>query len=241
MLAISAFSGDFPPPPNPPKIVNDFANLIEPGIEQQLEQQLVAFNDTASAQVAVVTITSIGNFEVADYAFQLAEKWGIGQKGKNNGVLILVALEQRETFIATGYGVEEYLPDAICKRIVELKMIPEFKNGNYSGGIQLAVNEITLRLTGKYTTEGDYKKRNKKPINPIAVVVIIIILILFLIRKSGGGGGGGKTFGNRGIFFMPPGTFGRGGGFGGGSGFGGGGFGGFGGGSFGGGGAGGKW
>lgn len=231
---------EFPPQSNPPKFVNDFAGLISSDQAQELENKLVAFNDTASSQIAIVTITDLGVYEISDYAFKLAEKWGIGQKGKNNGILILVAKTQRKTFIATGYGVEEYLPDAICKRIIELTIIPSFKQGNFYQGLSDGTDEIINRLSGKFDTKGDKKAKKAKGLSPIVIIIIIFIVLLILMRNSGGGGRGGRTFGNSGIFFMPP--IGRSGGFGG---FGGGGssggFGGFGGGSFGGGGAGGNW
>ena len=231
---------DFPTQSNPPKIVNDFARLIDAAQVQELENKLVAFNDTASSQIAIVTITDLGVYEISDYAFKLAEKWGIGQKGKNNGILILVAKTQRKTFIATGYGVEEYLPDAICKRIVELTINPSFKQGNFYQGLSDGTDEIINRLSGKFDTKGDKKVKKGKGISPFVIIIIIFIILLILMRNSGGGSGG-RTFGNSGIFFMPP--IGRSGGFGGFGGGGGssGGFGGFGGGSFGGGGAGGNW
>ena len=235
------FAQEFPTQSNPPKIVNDFAGLINPAQVQELESKLVAFNDTASSQIAIVTITDLGVYEISDYAFRLAEKWGIGQKGKNNGILILVSKTQRKTFIATGYGVEEYLPDAICKRIVELTINPSFKQGNFYEGLTKGSDEIINRLSGKFDTSGDKKITKGKGLSPIVIIIIIFIVLLILMRNSGGGGGG-RTFGNNGIFFMPP--IGRGsggfGGFGGGGGSSGG-FGGFGGGSFGGGGAGGNW
>ena len=231
---------DLPTQSNPPKIVNDFAGLINASQAQELERKLVAFNDTASSQISIVIITDLGVYEISDYAFKLAEKWGIGQKGKNNGILILVSKTQRKTFIATGYGVEEYLPDAICKRIVELTINPSFKQGNFYEGLSNGTDEIINRLSGKFDTKGDKKATKGKGLSPIIIIIIIFIILLILMRNSGGRGGG-RTFGNSGIFFMP--LIGRGGGFGGFGGGGGssGGFGGFGGGSFGGGGAGGNW
>jgi len=231
---------DLPTQSNPPKIVNDFAGLINASQAQELERKLVAFNDTASSQISIVTITDLGVYEISDYAFKLAEKWGIGQKGKNNGILILVSKTQRKTFIATGYGVEEYLPDAICKRIVELTINPSFKQGNFYEGLSNGTDEVINRLSGKFDTKGDKKAKKDKGLSPIIIIIIIFIILLILMRNSGGRGGG-RTFGNSGIFFMP--LIGRGGGFGGFGGGGGssGGFGGFGGGSFGGGGAGGNW
>ena len=91
LLSVVTIAQDFPEKLNPPKIVNDFAGMLSADENERLENKLTAYNDSTSTQIAVVIITSIGVYDVSDYAFQLAEKWGIGQKGKNNGVLILVA------------------------------------------------------------------------------------------------------------------------------------------------------
>jgi len=235
------YSQDFPEKPNPPKIVNDLANLFSPSEVQALETKLVGYNDSTSTQISVVTITSIGNYDAADYAFQLGEKWGIGQKGKNNGVLVLVAKEQHKTFIATGRGVEAYLPDAICKRIVSQIINVQFKQGNFYKGIDEGTTAMFGYLTGEF--KADAKSEKKRGNNWIIIVVFIIIFILIKLSNRNGGGGGGyrRTFGGGGFIPFPMGGFGSGSG----SGFGGGGssggFGGFGGGSFGGGGAGGDW
>jgi len=95
-----SFGQDFPERSIPPKLVNDFANILGDREELVLERKLVAYNDSASTQIAVVTVNSLNGNEIGDYSFRLAEKWGIGQKGKDNGVLILIALKDRKMFIA---------------------------------------------------------------------------------------------------------------------------------------------
>lgn len=242
----------FPEKPSPPRLVNDFAGFLTSTEVNILEQKLVAFDDSTSTQISIVTVTDLGVYDISDYAFKLGEQWGIGRKEKNNGVLILASKEQRAVFIATGYGVEGALPDAVCKRIVENKIIPNFREGRFFNGFNEAVEEIMLRTAGEYTAE----PRPKEEETPLWVIIVIIILAIFVaIAFSGNGGGNnsGGTYSGRGYTQFPTlwggssggGSFGGGrstGGFGGGGSFGGGGgFGGFGGGSFGGGGAGGKW
>jgi uncharacterized protein len=241
-VTVNLFAEDFPERPQPPKLVNDMAGMLDAGQVQALEQKLVSFNDSTSTQIAIVTLTSIGGYAAGDYAFRLAEKWGIGQKGKNNGILILVAKESRDVFIATGYGMEEFVPDALAKRIVELTIKPQFKEGRFYDGLNEATTQVMGLVQGKFTAEDLPKQKQEKGGTPPAFIVIIIILfvIMSLIKRGGGRGGPGsrtifghRNYGGWGSFSSGGGIFGGGGG--------GGGFGGFGGGSFGGGGAGGKW
>lgn len=236
------FAQNLPDKSNPPKLVNDFAGVMAANEVAALEQKLVAFNDSNSTQIAIVTIKSIEGYDISDYAFKLGEKWGIGQKAKDNGILILVAPNDRKVFIATGYGAEEYVTDAMARRIIEQKFKPSFKNNNYYEGLEAGTNDIIDLLTGKFKAEPQEVKGKHK--GSFLRIIIIIIIIIVLIKIFGGGNGGGRTFRSSGpIFWGGFGGFGSRGGFGGfgGGSSGGGGFGGFGGGSFGGGGAGGSW
>ncbi|MBL0047355.1 MAG: TPM domain-containing protein [Bacteroidetes bacterium] len=234
-----------PEAPNPPHLVNDFGGFLSGDEVQQLEQKLVAFNDSTSTQISIVIVATLDGYDIADFAFQLGKKWGIGQKGANNGVLLVVAKEERKTFIATGYGVEEFLPDAICNRIVDNTINPEFKSGNFYQGLDAGTTEMIGYLTGKFKADALPQKHKKR--SPIATIIIVFIILFVLVRLFGGRGGGGgglmSTYVAGSILsnVMRGGgrSSGFGGGFGGGSG--GGGFGGFGGGGFGGGGAGGSW
>lgn len=243
-----------PPAPNPPKLVNDYANLLTPEQEQALETKLVAYDDSTSSQIAVVTVTDLGGYAAVDYAVALGRKWGVGGKEFNNGVVILISTGggegNRDVFIAPGYGLEGAIPDITADNIVEYEMIPNLKTGNYYRAIDAATSALILAAAGEYTAPEGYAERGKSKGDGIAIgriVLIIILIIYFILRSAGGGGRGGGMMSRRGyrgfgggpVFF--PGSFG-GGGFGGGfGGGGGGGFGGFGGGGFGGGGAGGKW
>lgn len=243
-----AEASDVPPRPNPPRLVNDFAGMLTASERNALERKLVAYNDSTSTQIAVVTVKSIGPYAISDFAYRLGETWGIGGKGKNNGILILVALNERSMNISTGYGMEHIIPDAIAKRIIERTLKPAFQQQQYYQGIDNATNLIISMASGEYKADPKERERDGGGTSVIFIVLIVLIVLFFISRRGGGGGRGGRRSRTLGGPFIPPVIFGdfsggRGifGGGGGGFGGGGGGFGGFGGGSFGGGGASGKW
>jgi uncharacterized protein len=166
----------------------------------------------------------------------LAEAWGIGNKQRNNGILILVSMDNpREVFIATGYGVEEFVTDGLAKRIINEHMLPAFKQQRYYDGLNQGSDDLMQLLKGSF--KGFGKKKKSKSIPAVFVVLGIIVFVMFASRNRGGGGGF-RTYGRPGWGGFP---LGGGGWHSGGGSSGGGGFGGFGGGSFGGGGAGGSW
>ncbi|GGF28566.1 hypothetical protein GCM10011339_15970 [Echinicola rosea] len=244
---------DFPERPNPPKLVNDFSQTLSSSEQAALEQKLVAFNDSTSSQITVVLMGSVGQYDISDYAFQLGEKWGIGQDGKDNGLLILAAMKDRKVFIATGYGLEGAVPDALARRIVDNVIVPAFKREAYYEGLDQATTMIIKLASGEFDAEDIEKKGNSGgAIFFILIFIVIFIIIPFIKNRNdndnhmGGRGGGVDLFTSLMLMNLLGGGNRGGGGFGnfsggGGSFGGGGGFGGFGGGSFGGGGAGGSW
>ncbi len=139
--------------PSPPRLVNDLVGMLSPGEVDRLEQKLVAYNDSTSSQLAIVVVKSTGLYEPADYAFSIGRKWGVGQKGKNNGVVLLWATGTRKIYIATGRGMEGVLPDAIAKRIVSQIIAPNFKRQEYYQGLDQAVDEMFRRATGEYKAD----------------------------------------------------------------------------------------
>lgn len=242
-LTVTLFAQDLPEPMCPRRMVNDFTGMLTPQQVNSLEQKLRRFNDTTSTQIAVVTVPSLQGYDPNDYAQRLAEKWGIGQKGKDNGILLLVKPkspeEKGQVAIAVGYGLEGVVPDAIASRIIRNEIIPQFQNGNYYTGIDQGVDVLTKLASGEFTAD-QYAKKEKNGNGALILLpfLVVFLLPLFLRKRRG------YTTGSRGHSGVPPIFF---GGFGGrGSDFGsfssgGGSFGGFGGGSFGGGGASGSW
>jgi uncharacterized protein len=231
------------------RLVNDYTQTLSAQQIDQLEQKLVAFDDSTSTQIAVVLVKTLEGYDVSDYGVRLAESWGIGGAKNNNGVLVLVSLGDRKVTIQTGYGVEGALPDAITKRIIEREITPNFRAGDYFAGINEGTNAIISYTKGEYKIDTPKKGRKEGGLG-IGFIIIMIIIIIIAIKK---GGGGSEVIGGRGSaspfwWLLMGSQLGRGnsGGFGGfsggGDGFGGGGgFGGFGGGSFGGGGSSGSW
>jgi uncharacterized protein len=250
LLSVTLMAQEFPPMANPPRLVNDYTNTLSTQELAQLEQKLVAYNDSTSTQIAIVIMRSTGDYEIADYSQRLGEHWGIGST-KDNGILILAAMNDRKIFISTGRGMEGAVPDALAKRIVQNLILPNFKMEAYYQGLDQATDMLFKLASGEYKAEDVESKGNSRGGGLILLILFVLFVVLPLIKNRkdndnhmGGKGGGIDLLttimlanllkGNGGKY----GDFSSGrGGFGGG----GGGFGGFGGGSFGGGGAGGSW
>ena len=258
LFALNGQGQNIPEPMSPPRLVNDYAGLLNENQFRNLELKLERFNDSSSTQIVVALVKSLNGLTKEEFADQLGEKWGVGRKGKNNGIVILVKphyqTEKGEARISVGYGLEGVIPDAIAKRIVDNDMMPNFQAGDYYGGIDKATSTLISLAKGEFSAEQYKKKTQGNPFGFAIPIIIIILIIIFMRGNSGnhyttgskghsiwtalflasmlGGRGGGGSWGD---FRSGGGSFG--GGFGGG----GGGFGGFGGGSFGGGGAGGSW
>lgn len=250
LLSFASFAQDIPKPLSG-RMVHDFANQISSRDEQIIERQLRALNDTTSTQIAVVTVNSLDGYSIAEYATKLGHSWGVGTKGKDNGIVILfkpkTARSNGEVFIAVGYGLEGAVPDATAKMIIEKEMIPYFREGKISAGISQAVTTLISLVEGEYTAD-EYAKRKRGGSSAYLILLIFIFIMLFGGRRTHSDyGSGGTTSATSAalpwiLLSMMGNSGGRRGGYGGGSGFGGGGsFGGFGGGGFGGGGAGGSW
>lgn len=234
--------------------VVDTAGMFTEGERQSLSLRLSRYADTTSTQIVVATVPSLDGAAISDYAVELGRQWGVGQAQYDNGVVILVSRADREVFIATGYGVEGAIPDALAGRIVRNVIVPNFRQDRYYAGISEAVNVIMAAAAGEFDAVPGRSQDQGTGLD-LATIFVLLIIAFFVIsalssERRGGGGGGGYRHRRRSS--IPPviifgGMGGRGGGFGGGGfgggGFGGGGFGGFGGGggSFGGGGAGGSW
>ena len=233
--------------------VYDYAKVLSASEKAQLEEKLIQYADSTTTQIVVVTIESLKGEDIGILTPKWGQQWGIGGTQKDdNGVLILLAKEERKIWISPGYGLEDRLTAGIGGEITRNIIIPEFKAGSYYTGLNKGTDALFDVFSGKY--KGERKKENKEKGFPFLPLIIIIVIILILVSKNKGGGSGGNS-GSRGgrgiglldVILLSSLASGRGGGFGGGSsgggfGGGGGGFGGgFGGGGFSGGGSGGGW
>lgn len=248
---VSSLGQQIPEKPTKETLVVDFADILTVEQERLLEQKLLDYFIQSSTQVAVVTVTTLNGYERAEFATQLAQKWGIGSAKNDNGILLLVKPKypnsRGQLFIAVGYGLEGVATDMAVGQIRSNILIPAFINNDYFGGIDKATDALIALTKGEYNEEQFAKKQNG--INPFwiifAIIIIIILLQSFKNKKnndhhnmdSSGSGlpwwmllesmNGRRGSGSFGDFSSGGGSFG--------------GFGGFGGGSFGGGGAGGSW
>lgn len=243
---------NIPDVPQKQTAVYDAADMLSDNEEKQLTEKLIRYADTTSNQIVVVTLNSLNGEYIALFATEWAEKWGIGQKGKDNGAIIMISKDDRKITIQNGFGLEEFLTDYNSKTIIDQIMQPAFKKGNFYRGIDEATTAMFQLLAGQFNAEALNKKSsNGSGLLAFLIPILFVIIVIIIIKRRGGGNGkGGRRSGGLDLFdILILGSFGsrhsQGGGFGGGSSggsFGGGGFsGGFGGGSFGGGGAVGGW
>lgn len=234
--------------PSPMRLYNNlsqqFPDFLSASEASALEDKLEQFSNNTSNQVCVVIVDDLNGMDISDYATRLGEQWGVGKKGANNGIVVLIKPTQsdggRSDFIAVGYGLEGAVPDLATKRVREQELEPLLKQGQYFEALDKSTDVLMKLAQGEINVK-DYTRRsfsNRIADNPM-LFIIAILVIVFVLKAIFGGGGGGSGFGGRGVTYF--GGFGGGSWGGGGSSGGGGGWGGFGGGSFGGGGSGGKW
>jgi uncharacterized protein len=178
------------------RVVDD-AGILDPATKATLERKLADFESKTTGQLVVVTVKSLQGTSIEDYGYQLGRSWGIGQKEKNSGALLIVAPNERKVRIEVGYGLEGNLTDAVSKLIIENAILPRFKTGDFGGGITRGVDDIIQAAT---VDPEEWKARaNKRPdAQPGALDVLVFLLFLFvvfmIIRNVGRRGppGGGR-------------------------------------------------
>ena len=239
MLSIVSFA--IPDCPSPQRLVNDYADIFTPEQETRLEKILVAFDDTTSNQITVVTVENLEGYAASEYATRIGLEWKVGSGKFDNGIVLLVkpktADSYGEVFIAVGYGLEGAIPDAYAKRIVDNVLIPHFQSGDYYTGVESACQVLMKLASGEISDPREMEE--DVDLWSIIIVISFIAILIYITsafhdKNNGSGGNVGRRIVTGGTIINTGGNFG-------GRYSGGGGFGGFGGGSFGGGGAGGRW
>ena len=196
--------------PGPVGYVSDYANVIDSESREKISSLISELEQKTGAEIAVVTIKTLESNSIDDYSVRLFEKFGIGKKDKNNGVLILAAIEDRKVRIEVGYGLEGILPDGLCGEIIDKYVIPGFKQGDYGKGLMTGVfvvasfiaKDANVEFTGTAVPAVDEPRKastGKMIFNIIFIIVLIIIFIrhpfLFLLFMGGGGRGSSGGFG----------------------------------------------
>jgi uncharacterized protein len=230
LLLFSGLAWALELPEKPLSRVTDTAGMFSSQTVLDMSQFLSTVEtQTGGIQIAVVTFPSLEGDDLEDFSIRLAEKWKIGQKGKDNGVIVIIFKDDRKIRIEVGYGLEAVLTDALCSQIIGKTIVPRFKQGEYDAGIREAVTAIAGIVSENISAKATTRKTGKL----IELILIMIVIIVVLVALNAGGGW--YNFGGTGYRGGFGGGFTGGGGFGGGGGFSGGG------GSFGGGGSSGGW
>ncbi len=234
-------------PPAPSKYFNDYAGAVSPEMAVQLNRKLEDFERSNSSQVVVVIYPKMqSDSSIEDYTVRVAQSWKVGQKGKDNGAVLFVFIQDRKMFLQVGYGLEGALPDALAKQIIDSEIKPHFRSGDYNGGVTVGVNAILSAIQGEYKGTGrtvnEARAQHRHNVGGGLVALLFFGLLFLLLISAVRRGNSGRVYRRRG-YSNWGGWTGGGWGGGGGGGWSGGGGGGFsgGGGSFGGGGAGGSW
>lgn len=174
--------------------VYDYANVLSAQEKTQLEEKLIKYSDSTTTQIVVITIESLKNENINQLATNWGQKWGIGGTEKDdNGVIILLAKNERKIAINPGYGLEDRLTAGIGGEIIRNIIIPEFKAGSYYQGLDKGTDALFDVFKGKYKGE---RKQTKGKDFPVFPIIVIVIIVLILLSKNKGGGSGNS--GNRG-------------------------------------------
>lgn len=182
--------------------VVDEAGLLSADQKAELSQRLKALEDKNGRQLVVVTLKSLQGQEIADYGYQLGRHWGIGKKGQNNGVLLIVAPEERRVRIEVGYGLEPVLTDALSSVIIQTKIVPKFRAGDMAGGVidgadaiaeQLGLDDAEARqrvaeATALQQQRAVHHRRSGSPIGALITLFFVFVVVSSIFRRGGGGG-----------------------------------------------------
>jgi len=225
-------------PPAPSQYINDYAHVVSPAVAAGLNQTLEQFERDTSSQILVAVFPKMeSDSSIEDYTVRVAQAWKMGQKGKDNGAVLFVFVQDRKLFLQVGYGLEGALPDALAKQIIENEIKPRLKNGDYDGGLSAGVAAILAATKGEYkgtggtaAGSGAQQKGSGSVLKSLVIGLFVLLIFASIFRRRRSAFLAGWILGSGGFS-----NGGGGGGFSGGDGFSGGG------GSFGGGGAGGSW
>ncbi|WP_372634884.1 YgcG family protein [Fodinibius sp.] len=211
-------------PSEPGGHVNDFAGMLGGSERQQLETKLRNYRDTTTTVIAIATLESLNGISIEETATTLFNEWNMWEDDRDNGVLILIAPNERKIRIEVGYGLEGAIPDVMANRIIRDILSPSFKKGNYYAGLDRATSAMIQLASGEYTGQLTDERSSSQEDDTLSFIIFVLFLVFVIYsssRRGGGGKGRGKrrTLGPGGFIWLGGGSFG--GGSGGGGGFGG--------------------
>jgi len=207
-------------------LINDRAGVLKAGDVRRLETKAGAYRDRTGNELAVLIVQTLDDRSLEDYAHDVFKAWGIGSSDKDNGVLFLVAIQERKARIEVGYGLEAQLTDIECGRLVSKRspMADSFREGDYAGGVNAVLDGIVQAIGGEYNPPPPKESSKDNGVTPLVMLIFFVVWAAIFILRSRGGGGwtSGGSLGGRGSSSRGGFTFGGGSGFSGGSSFGGG-------------------
>lgn len=180
LLLVPVFASSLDIPPLKGR-VNDYAGILSPAVIQQLDARLASFERSDSTQIVVLTVPTMGGEDLDGYSIRVAEAWRIGQKGVDNGAILLVAKQEHKVRIEVGRGLEDRLTDLVSGRIIRNDIVPRFKSGDFDGGVVAGVNDIMAVVRGEYTSRAQDIRHPARSIHPLyTLVIFLFVLCVFL-------------------------------------------------------------
>ncbi len=197
LLVSSAFCAEVIPP-KPTRYFNDYAGVTSSAVREQLNAKLEELEKSDSSQIVVAIFKDMQTeSSIDDYTLRVAQNWGVGQKGKSNGAILFVFINNRKMFLQVGYGLEGAIPDITAKDITENRIKPYFKNGNYDAGMTAGVDALIQAARGEYKGTGrTVAQGNRSSKNNFGVLIFIVIFLLIIMRTARRRGG--HVYGGRG-------------------------------------------
>ncbi|MBS1903841.1 MAG: TPM domain-containing protein [Bacteroidetes bacterium] len=174
--------------------VYDETSTLTPDQVEALSRKLAIYEDSTSTQIVVVIVKTLGGAEINDYATTLGKQNAVGQSKKNNGVILLIAMQEHKTYIATGYGMEPTVTDALASVILRDVLKPALRNGDFYGGINATIDSIAAAAKGEFKGTGSHRgKRNSDDSGPMGLVIVVIIFIIIAVIRGAIGTGLRRT------------------------------------------------
>ena len=161
--------------------VNDYANMLSPSTKAELEKELTSFEQTDSTQIVILTIPSLEGKVLDEFSIKVAESWKVGQKGKDNGIIITVAKQEKKIRVEVGRGLEGKLTDLAAGRIVDLVIKPKFKRGDFDGGFVAGVHSLIDATRGEFKADKNHLPKKKNGTHSFLTILIFGVIALLFI------------------------------------------------------------
>ena len=174
--------------------INDYADMFSAETEKALDEKLAELEKTDSTQIAVLSVNSLEGYPIEEFSIKTADKWKIGQKGKDNGVILIFSKTDRKIRIEVGYGLEDKLTDLTSGRIIDNEISPKFKIGLFDQGLKSGVDAVISVVRGTYSNDSSSGDNSESPVLAIVVFLFVAIFILGKIKKILGGITGAIAF-----------------------------------------------